>query len=171
MLQKQDNLVIFVLIIIALIWLIRLLYIRFVGTIPKEIVDPNDEVVQLLSTHGYSTIQRKIKVPISISVTNDEVLEARYYIDAIARKDGFTYAVRVGNPKRPMEITNTSIRDKLFPIYLLASWDGVLYIDKEQRKVTLYTFHYDSYLLPRKKQFLAYFCFFLFGIFIAFLIL
>ncbi len=171
MLQEQDNLVIWLLIILGTIWILRSIYNRFIGTLPKEIINTNDELVQLLAKYGYSTIQRKIRVPIRISKADDEELEARYYIDAIARKDGFTYAVRVGNAKKPMENTNSSIRDNLFPIYLLAPWDGILYIDKELQKVTLFTFNYDSYLLPRKKQFSTYIFFFILGVLITFLIM
>lgn len=170
MLHQKDNLVIWVLIILAFLWLIRSIYMRFIVSIPKTVINPNDEITQILDKHGYTTLQRKIKVPIHITKAENEVFEARYFIDAIARKDGFTYAVRVGRTKKPMENTNTSIRDHLFPLFLLANWDGVLYIDKEFQTVTLYMFHFDAYLLPEKRGFLPFVIVFILGVLITLLL-
>lgn len=171
MLQQQDNLVIWLLIMLALFLVFRYIYYRFFALIPKENVNLNDEIVQLLARHGYTTIQRKIRVPISITIADSDHFEARYYIDAIARKDGFTYAVKVGRSKKPMEYTNSSIRDHLFPIYLLAPWDGILYIDKDLDKVTLFMFTFDPYQLPRKKRLLPYVLVFILGILITLLLM
>ncbi len=170
MLQQQDNLVIWLLIFIGVILIARYLYKRYFDGLPNELIDPNDEIVQLLAKHGYTTLQRKIRVPISITIEEQDHFEARYYIDAIARKDGFTYAVKVGRMKRPMEYTNTSIRDHLFPIYLLASWDGILYIDKDLDKVTTFLFTYDVYQLPQKKVLFPLVIMFIFGVLVTLLL-
>lgn len=167
MLQQQDSLVIVLLTFIALILLGRYLYTRYIYGVPNEPVDPKDEIVQLLAKYGYTTLQRKIRVPISITIEEQDHFEARYYIDAIARKDGLTYAVKVGRTKRPMEYTNTSIRDHLFPIYLLAAWDGILYIDKNLNTVKTFLFTYDNYQLPKKKVVLPYVLMFILGVLIT----
>lgn len=171
MLRQQDNLVIWILVLLIIIGVLRWLYFRFFVAVPKAKMNPNDDIVCILEKYGYIPIQRKIRVPIKITIADKEILESRYYIDAIARKDGFTYAVCVSKTRKPMEHTNTSIRDTLFPIYLLAFWDGVLFVDKEVEKVTLYTFQYDSFMLPKKKYYLNYFVFFILGIMITLLLL
>lgn len=162
--QQHDNLVVWLLIILAMIIVLKKIYDRYFFAIPKEILDPNDDLIELLHRHGYTTINRKIRVPIRITKDDHEFFESRYYIDAIARRDGFTYAVKVSRTKKPMEYTNSSIRDHLFPIYLLAYWDGVLYVDKEIDKVTLFTFTYDRYHLPKRKPFISHIVMFLIGV-------
>lgn len=164
MLQQHDTLVVWLLIILAIILIGKKIYHRYFFAIPKEVLDPNDDLISLLNRHGYTTVNRKIRVPIRITKDDHEHLDTRYFIDAIARKDGFTYAVKVSRTKKPMEYTNTSIRDHLFPIYLLAPWDGVLYVDKDVDKVVLFTFTYDHYDLPKKKPFISHIVMFLFGI-------
>lgn len=171
MLQQHDTLVVWLLIILGIVLICKKIYDRYFFAIPKESLDPNDDLITLLNRHGYTTINRKVRVPIRITKDEHEHMESRYYIDAIARKDGFTYAVKVSRTKKPMEYTNSSIRDHLFPIYLLAAWDGVIYVDKEIEKVLLFTFTYDRYNLPKKKPFISHIIMFLCGIIFTLFIL
>lgn len=164
MLQKQDNLIMWIIIGLFLFMGIRYLYNRYFSFIPKETLEYDDEIVQLLKKHGYVTLQRKIRVPIVIFVGEKEKLESRYFIDAIAKKDGLLYAVKVNRTKKPMMHTNTAIRDHLFPLYLLAPWDGVLHIDREQESITPYTFTYNSYRLPSSKRIIPFAIVFVLGI-------
>jgi hypothetical protein len=167
--QQQDNLVLLLLSIAFLIMLGRYLYRRYLYAIPQEEIDPNDEVVQLLESEGYIPIQRKVRIPITIHKEENEEFETRYYIDAIARKDGLTYAVKVAKPRKPLEMTGPSIRDQLIPIYLLGSWDGILYLDMEQSSVICFTFYTDTSLLPKRRNYWPYLLFFLFGVIITLL--
>ncbi|PZE22043.1 hypothetical protein [Paenibacillus xerothermodurans] len=100
-----------------------------------------NEVTNLLTAHGYEVISGKQRIPIEITVNEDEPLGSRLFIDYFAEKDGIYYTVKIAKERKPLEMTGSSLRDRLLIYHLVyPQTAGVLYVELNQRKINIITF-------------------------------
>jgi hypothetical protein len=150
--KSGDGWVVVLIVLVLGTWLF--LYVRHrmrdyvYGTympIPANEPFSEDEITRLLSEQGYAVVNGKQRIPIRIKVNEDHTLYSRLFIDYFAEKDGIYYTVKIARERKPMEVTGSSIRDRLL-IYQLVypQTSGVLYVELGQRKVNLIEFELNS---------------------------
>jgi hypothetical protein len=145
--EKGDILVILLLIVIFVGFII-LRFRNWLITPPKKRLHfpeenvPHDETVELLEGAGFDVLAGKTKIPITMTLNEAEDFQSRLYIDYFAQKNEQIYLVKISRERKPMEMTGSSIRDRLL-IYCLLYPEaaGVLYVDMDQLKIKKITFH------------------------------
>ncbi|TXK83434.1 hypothetical protein [Paenibacillus sp. N3.4] len=110
--------------------------------IPRQADLPQDDVVELLEGAGFDVLAGKTKIPITMTINDREQLESRLFIDYFAEKDQLIYLVKLANERKPLEMTGSSVRERLLPYRLLyPDAAGVLYVDMALNKIKKITFH------------------------------
>ncbi|NHN28824.1 hypothetical protein [Paenibacillus agricola] len=150
--QNGDGLVIFLIMIVLGFWIFLSIRARIRKTvegeglpIPDEAPVTEDEVTRLLDDEGYKVISGKQRIPIHISVNDNELLQSRLFIDYFVEREGLYYIVKSARERKPMELTGSSIRDHLLVFHLLyPQTTGILYVDSQQRKVQRILFQIDN---------------------------
>lgn len=151
--QSGDGFVIFLIVLLIGAWLyfyIRAQMRRTVGQgAPLELIEeedvPEDDVTVLLEEEGYRLVCGRKRIPITISVNDEEELHSRLYIDYMVEKDGLYYAVKLARDHKPLEISGSAIRDRLL-VYQLAypQTSGVLYVDMLENHIDRFMFVLDD---------------------------
>jgi hypothetical protein len=152
--QSGDGWVIFFIILVVGFWIFVYIRNRMKGrlegegeglSIPEETPVSEDEVTRLLEEEGYKVISGKQRIPIHITVNDDEPLHSRLFIDYFVERDGLYFTVKSARERKPMEATGSSIRDHLLVFHLLyPQTTGVVYVDAQQRKVQRVLFQIDN---------------------------
>jgi hypothetical protein len=103
---------------------------RLLLTADTEPVDAEDEGVQLIEERGYTVTHGKLKVPITITIDEEEHLYSRLFVDMIAYREGEYYVVLRARERRPIDWTGSGVRDQLLVYSLLIpECRGLLYLD------------------------------------------
>jgi hypothetical protein len=146
--KSGDGVVVVLILLVLGTWLF--LYIRrrledsvYGANIPIPFDEPvsEDEITRLLTEDGYTIISGKQRIPIQILINEEDTLYSRLFIDYFAEKDGIYYTVKIARERKPMEMTGSSIRDRLLVYQLVyPQTSGVLYVELGQRKVNRITF-------------------------------
>lgn len=107
---------------------------------PRE-PEPEGDVPDLLREAGYRVLSGKRKIPVTITLDEEETLASRYFIDYLAKRGDEWYVVKTAKSRQPVEWTGSGVRDRLLPYMLLFGdeIEGLLYVDPEQgviRKIT-----------------------------------
>jgi hypothetical protein len=109
---------------------------------PSQSDIPQDEAVELLEGAGFDVIAGKTKIPITITVGENDQLESRLFIDYFVQKHEELYLVKLAKERKPLEMTGSSVRDMLLSYSLIyPEAAGVLYVDMAQNKIKKITFH------------------------------
>jgi hypothetical protein len=98
-----------------------------------------DETVEWLEEAGYHVLSGKKRIPVTITVDDEQELQSRYYIDYFVRSnhDRKLYAVKLARARKPIPLTGSAVRESLLPYYLLfPELDGVLYVDAGQHMIS-----------------------------------
>ncbi|WP_079910786.1 hypothetical protein [Paenibacillus sp. 32352] len=147
--QNGDGLVIFLIVVVLGTWLFMYVRGRMKETVeqglypvPEAQEAPEDEATRLLESAGYTVVSGKQRIPMQITVNDDEQLQSRLFIDYFAEQDGLYYAVKVAKDRKPIEMTGSSVRDHLLVYQLLyPQTSGVLYLELQQNRVKRIVFH------------------------------
>ncbi|GAA4845750.1 hypothetical protein GCM10023310_24570 [Paenibacillus vulneris] len=147
--QNGDGLVIFLIVVVLGTWLFMYVRGRMKETVeqglypvPEAQEVPEDEATRLLESAGYTVVSGKQRIPMQITVNDDEQLQSRLFIDYFAEQDGLYYAVKVAKDRKPIEMTGSSVRDHLLVYQLLyPQTSGVLYLELQQNRVKRIVFH------------------------------
>ncbi|MBE1446099.1 hypothetical protein [Paenibacillus sp. OAS669] len=147
--QNGDGLVIFLIVVVLGTWLFMYVRGRMKETVeqglypvPEAQEVPEDEATRLLESAGYTVVSGKQRIPMQITVNDDEQLHSRLFIDYFAERDGLYYAVKVAKDRKPIEMTGSSVRDHLLVYQLLyPQTSGVLYLELQQNRVKRIVFH------------------------------
>ncbi|TNJ67343.1 hypothetical protein FE784_05135 [Paenibacillus hemerocallicola] len=145
--RTGDTFVVLLLIVVAIVWFYargRLWYHkpRPSLAIPRqdEIFVPSEEAVRLLNTQGYEIVAGKTKLPITVTLDEQE-MESRLFVDAFVLKDDEMYIVKLARERQPLEMSASAIRERLLVFSLLyPEAAGVLYVDPEIRSIRKITF-------------------------------
>lgn len=136
--QQGDFFVLILLLIVILLWAVFLikqhrkipLQKQWSPDMDEDI--PLSEAVALLEEEGYEVMTQKRKVPIQITINDEELLQSRLFVDHFVKQSGLLYVVKLAKAQRPLEMTGSGIRDHLLAYQLLyQDIAGVLYVDAE----------------------------------------
>ncbi|WP_028548769.1 hypothetical protein [Paenibacillus sp. UNC451MF] len=147
--QSGDGFVIFLILLVLGTWLFWYVRVRMKETVEQELYPvpetqevPEDEATLLLKSTGYTVVSGKQRIPMQITINDDEQLQSRLFIDYFAERDGHYYAVKIAKDRKHMEWTGSSVRDHLLVYQLLyPQTSGVLYLELQQSKVKLIVFN------------------------------
>ena len=142
---REDMAVLVLIVVIAAVWGF-VAFKRWLNAPSRRVkfslgekVTARNETVELLETNGYEVVSEKKRIPVTIIVDGEQLLESRLYIDYFARREDGNrlYAVKVARERKPLDMTGSGIRDALLPYYLLYDeLAGVLYVDTKRGTVT-----------------------------------
>ncbi len=147
--QSGDGFIIFLILLVLGTWLFWYVRVRMKETVeqglypvPETQEVPEDEATRLLESAGYTVVSGKQRIPMQITINDDEQLRSRLFIDYFAERKGLYYAVKIAKDRKPMEMTGSSVRDHLLVYQLLyPQTSGVLYLELQQSKVKLIIFN------------------------------
>ncbi|CAG7642143.1 hypothetical protein ACFQI7_11335 [Paenibacillus allorhizosphaerae] len=151
--QSGDGFVIFLIVVLIGAWLyfyIRAQLRRTVGQpAPLDLIEeedvPEDDATVLLEEEGYRLVSGKKRIPITISVNDDEELHSRLYIDYMVEKDGLYYTVKLASEHKPLDMAGSAIRDRLLVYQLVyPQTSGVLYVDVLEHQIDRFVFVLDK---------------------------
>jgi hypothetical protein len=150
--QNGDGLVICLIILVIAFWIFLSIRARMKRNVegeglpvPDEAPVSEDEVTRLLNEEGYKVISGKQRIPIHISVNDNEPLHSRLFIDYFVEREGLFYTVKLAKERKPMDSTGSSIRDHLLVFHLLyPQTAGVLYVDSHHRNIKRILFQIDD---------------------------
>lgn len=151
--QSGDRFMIFLILLVLGTWLFMYVRGRMKATVeegflplplPLEEEVPEDEATLFLEELGFTVIQGKKRIPVEISTDTGIMLQSRIFIDYFVERDGLYYSAIIAKDRKPMEMTGSSVRDRLLVYQLLyPQTKGVLYLDIKQRKASVITFELD----------------------------
>lgn len=97
---------------------------------------PVTEAVALLEEAGYEVMTLKRKLNIYITVDDVEEYQSRLFIDHFVREGEKLYVVKLAKARQPLEMTGSSLRDKLlfYPL-IFSEAEGVLYVDPKLKTI------------------------------------
>jgi hypothetical protein len=97
---------------------------------------PVTEAVALLENAGYQVMTMKRRIPLKMIINDEEELESRFFVDHFVQNEQEWFIVKVARPRKPLEMTGSSIRDQLLPYQLMyPDAAGVLYVDVDLQKI------------------------------------
>ncbi|UOF90098.1 hypothetical protein LSG31_19885 [Fodinisporobacter ferrooxydans] len=110
------------------------------------------ELEALLASHGYESIQPAERHLVNIQY-GDKEISSSFQIDGLAEKADKLYVVkkRLQKPGNS-RLNGVSIRQELFPLFLLYQADGVLFVNIETGHLTKVSFDFEHPLIDRKKR-------------------
>jgi hypothetical protein len=142
-LQSEDQYVVWLIVIIFAVWGVWKLkhwlsMPKNRAMLPLHGKFEIDQTVEWLEQAGYTVLSGKKRIPVAITVDDEQELQSRYYIDYFVRsnRDRKLYAVKLARERKPIPLTGSAVREYLLPYYLLfPELDGVLYVDTSQRAI------------------------------------
>lgn len=174
MTRPDDTLALYVIFAIILYLLVRnwlpMTFSKWVkSSSKKQNKVISGKTADYLRTHGYEVLEKNVKIPLAISMENEQLDEekeydSRLYIDYIAAKDGHNYLVFVEREKRTLKLTGPHLRDRFLSPYLICRPQGILFITKDKQLLHFDLEVPDQTMVMKTTQYWIYLIFFVLGL-------